>query len=162
MLRAILAVIVGYVALAIWVMVTLAVAWFALGSDFAFNEGNLEASTGWSVLMLVLGAIGGVIGGLIAASVGRAASPVKALAGFVLVLGLVIAVMHQMGIGESEDTGQPVAVEELPMWEVATETKQPAWFDFALPFVGCAGVMIGGRMRRSRVSTKATGEVAPD
>ena len=94
MLRAIYSVIVGYIVMALCVGVTLGAAWFALGSDFAHSEGTNEASTGWSVLMLVVGAIGAVIGGLVTASIGRAAAPVKVLAGIVLVLGLVASVLH--------------------------------------------------------------------
>ncbi len=147
MVRAILSVIVGYVAISLWVFVTLGVAWFALGSEFAIIEGTHEASTGWSVVMIGMGAIGAVIGGLITASIGRAVAPVKVLAGLVLVVGLALAV-YQLRSVESADIEQTVPAEELTMWQAMGTTKSPAWYNFGIPFVGCAGVLLGGRMRR--------------
>lgn len=162
MLRAIIAVIVGYVVMFIWVVATLTAAWFALGSDFAFNEGTYEASTGWSVVMLVLGLVGAVIAGCVTASIGRAAAPVKVLAGIVLVLGLAEAAVHQLRPEEPE-TEPAAPVEELAVWEAAGKSQPPAWYSFTIPVVGCAGVLIGGRRRRGgRSSTRATGEVGPD
>ncbi len=147
MVRAILSVIVGYVAISLWVFVTLGVAWFALGSEFAIIEGTHEASTGWSILMIGMGAIAAVIGGLITASIGRTAAPVKVLAGLVLVVGLALAV-YQLRSVESADIDQTVPAEELTMLQAMETTKSPTWYNFGIPFVGSAGVLLGGRMRR--------------
>ena len=136
-------------------------AWFVLGSDFAFVEGTYEATVGWSVVAIGLGLVGAVLGGLVTASIGRAVAPVKVLAGIVLVLGLVEAVMFQFDIGESEETEQAVAAEELPMWEAASKAQPPTWYSFTIPFIGCAGVVIGGRLKRGGGSSRPTGEVAP-
>ena len=130
-----------------FVVVTMTATWFALGSGFAFNEGTHEASTGWSILMIGMGAIGAVIGGLITASIGRAAAPVRVLAGLVLVVGLALAA-YQLRSVESADIEQTVPAEELTMWQAMETTKSPAWYNFGIPFVGCAGVLLGGRMRR--------------
>lgn len=157
MLRAILSVIVGYIVMFLWVVVTLAAAWFALGSEFAHNEGTLEASIGWSVLMMGMGAIGAVLGGLVTASIGRASAPVKVLAGIVFVLGLATAVYNMRRTREEP----AVPPEELTMAEAADLTKAPAWYDFGIPFVGCVGVLVGGRVRRGRASSTPTGEVGP-
>ncbi len=148
MLRAILSVIIGYVVVGIWVFATTTGAWFALGSDFAFDKGTYDATTGWSVVSLVLGAIGAVIAGLVTASIARTATPAKVMAGIVLVLGLVEAVAYQVGDATAEEAAQAVPVEELTVWQAATTTQPQAWYSYALPFVGCAGVLVGGRMRR--------------
>ena len=148
MLRAILSVIIGYVVVGIWVFATTTGAWFALGSDFAFDKGTYDATTGWSVVSLVLGAIGAVIAGLVTASIARTATPAKVLAGIVLVLGLVEAVAYQVGDATAEEAAQAVPVEELTVWQAATTTQPQAWYSYTLPFVGCAGVLVGGRMRR--------------
>ncbi len=148
MLRAILSVIVGFVAMFAFVVVTMTVTWFALGSDFAFNEGTYEASTGWSVVSIALGLIAAVLGGLVTASISRTATPFKVLAAIVFVFGLVEAVSYQMRDAPADETEQAVPVDELTVWQAATTTKPQVWYSFALPFVGCAGVIIGGRMRR--------------
>jgi hypothetical protein len=148
MLRAILSVIVGYVALFVWVIATMTGAWFVLGSDFAFDTGTHDASTGWSVVSLILGAIGAVIAGLVTVSIARTATPAKVLAGIVLVLGLVEAVAYQMGDATADEEAQAVPGDELSVWQAATTTQPQAWYSYTLPFVGCAGVLVGCRMRR--------------
>ena len=153
MLRAILSVIVGYIGLFIWVFATMTGAWFALGSDFAFNEGTYESSNGWSAVSLVLGAIGAVIAGLVTASIAKTATPVKVLAGIVLVLGLVSAVAYQVGGATDDEAAQAVPVEELTVWQAATTATPQAWYSYSLPFIGCAGVVMGGRMRRRSVTS---------
>ncbi len=157
MLRAILAVIVGYVVLFIFVVATLSATWFALGADFAYNEGTYEASTGWSAVAIVLGVIAAVIGGLVTASIARTATPVKVLAGIVLVLGLVEAVNYQV-LEDDESTEQLVRTEDISMFEAATKSQPPAWYSYALPLVGCAGVLLGGRMRRCCCAAGPGGE----
>ncbi len=153
MIRAILSVIIGYVALFIWVMATMTGAWFALGSDFAYDQGTYDASTGWSVVSLVLGVIGAVIGGLVTASIARTATPAKVLAGIVLVLGLVTAVAYQMGDATADEAAQAVPVDDLGVWQAASTTQPQAWYSYSLPFVGCAGVLLGGRIRRRSESS---------
>jgi len=129
MIRAILSVIIGYVALFIWVMATMTGAWFALGSDFAYDLGTYDASTGWSVVSLVLGLIGAVIG------------------------GLVTAVAYQMGDATADEAAQAVPVDDLGVWQAASTTQPQAWYSYSLPFVGCAGVLLGGRIRRRSESS---------
>ncbi len=35
------------------------------------------------------------------------------------------------------------------------ETTSPAWYNFALPFIGSAGVLLGGRLKRKRAAASA-------
>ncbi len=101
--------------------------------------------------------IAAVIGGIVTATIARTATPVKVLAGIVLVLGFMEAAMHQMP-KDDETTEQLVRAEELSFWEAASKTRPPAWYSFALPIVGCAGVVIGGRMRRGGATAEPSGD----
>jgi hypothetical protein len=96
MLRAIVAVIVGYVVSAVVVMVGLTVAWTVLGSSFAYEAGTLRVTVAWCAMALGLGFVGAILAGFVAAVI--APSPrrtaVKVLAGIILLLGLALAVMH--------------------------------------------------------------------
>ena len=158
MLRAILAVIAGGATMVLFVVVTDGVVLIALGMDFVYNEGTYEPSTGTSVLSLVLALIAAVIGGIITASIVRTARPVMVLAGIVLVFGLLMAVMPQMP-KDDETTEQLVRAEEESWWEAAFKSQPPpAWYNFTLPLVGCAGVVLGGRMRRRRGAAGSGGE----
>ncbi|MFG0252004.1 MAG: hypothetical protein ACF8NJ_03930, partial [Phycisphaerales bacterium JB038] len=116
MLRAIAAVIVGYVTLALWVMLTFSIAFLVLGKEFAFQEGSTQVTFGWILVSIVLGLIGAVIGGLVAGLIGAnpRRTPVKVLAGLVLVLGLLLAVAQLFAPAEG-----PVEARE-PDGEIST------------------------------------------
>lgn len=150
MVRAIAAVVVGYVAMAVFIFVTLTLAWFALGPSFAYQEGTTKVTAGWLAVNLPLSFVGAVLGGWVTALVARRPGPVKALAVVILVLGLGMAVAHLFGddtSGASAVSERPV--EEMSSFEAASEAVQPPWYNFVLPFVGAAGVLLGGRLRSS-------------
>lgn len=50
-IRGILAVIAGYLAIAVWVFATLTIAWLVLGQSFAFEEGTTRTSMGWCITL---------------------------------------------------------------------------------------------------------------
>jgi hypothetical protein len=160
MLRAILAAIACYIVLFMVTAVVFTVAWLALGSSFAFEEGTTEVTAGWLVVATIIGVIAAVVGGLVAAVVGgrQCRRAVTILVGIVLVLGLLEAVYHMTSGGQEADevasAPEPAGAgeEELPFWEAASQAEQPLWYTVALPFVGAAAVMLGGRLAPSRGS----------
>ncbi|HUP64558.1 MAG TPA: hypothetical protein VM557_04695, partial [Thermoanaerobaculia bacterium] len=85
------------------------------------------------------------IGGMVAARIGRRRGAVYALAGLVVVLGLVSA-----GVAMS---AAPPALPERPLstMEAASFAKQPTWYSFVLPVVGVIGVLAGGGALRRPV-----------
>ena len=79
------------------------------------------------------------------------------LAGVVLVLGFLDAAKHQMP-KDDDTTEQLVRSDELSWSEAASEGQPPAWYSFSLPLVGCAGVVLGGRMRCGCCTAESGGE----
>ena len=153
MLRATLAVIVGYLAMAIAVFVTLTLAWLALGPGFAFKAGTTEVTLGWIAINLPLSFACAVLGGWVTARIARRPGPVKALAVVILVLGLGMALAHIFmdDPAASGETADRATSGTLSSFEAASEAIQPPWYNFVIPFVGVAGVLLGGRRGRSRV-----------
>jgi hypothetical protein len=41
-----------------------------------------------------------------------------------------------------------VRVGDVPMMEAMQKAQEPDWAPFALPFIGAAGVLIGGKLKR--------------
>ena len=163
MIRAILAVIVGFVVMAVWVMGTFAAAFFTLGESYAFDESTNQVTLVWCLLDLGLGLIGAVLGGFTAAAIGAGPTktPVKVLAGLVLLLGLGQAAWMMYGPeAEPEPStevlfNEPVAEDPEGLlakvraqMEAAMEYEQPTWYPFALPVVGLVGVLLGGKLKR--------------
>jgi len=175
MIRALSAVLLGYMSMAVWVMMALGIAWKVLGADFAVDAETNRATAGWIALNLPLSFIGALLGGWMAASIARAKadSAVRALASLVLVLGLWLAFTTTFGdqdkssmpADNTAETAPPVvgddAVAEGATAEGATaasdasamaRAEQPIWYTFLVPFLGLAGVMIGGTIRRRAAS----------
>src|SRR5262245_39734384 len=92
MLRSILAVAVGYVAMAALVMLTFTPAYFA--PDFVFEPHGIGVTLAFLVFSLAMGGVAAVVGGFIAALVAgkRAWRSLLAFAAIVLVVGVGSAV----------------------------------------------------------------------
>jgi len=145
MVRAVAAVILGYLGMAVWIMMSVGLAWKVLGEDFAVNPETMQATGKWIALNLPLGFVGALLGGWLAASIARAKAglAVRALAIIVLVFGLMLAANERMRDPDAsppEDANAEV--------EAMLRARQPDWYTFLIPFVGFSGVMIGGTVRR--------------
>lgn len=148
MWRTVLAVAAGWAVMIVFLMVTLTIAWSVLGPSFVFEEGTTQVSAGWMAINLPLSFFGALLGGSAAALVGRGPGAVKLLAGLIFVLGLRLAVGHVMVDPRPEDREAAAEAEkpaaEMSGFEASSEVIQPTWFNFALPVISLAGVLLGG------------------
>ena len=145
MLRSVLSVLAGYVSMVAFVMVTFSVAYMVLGMSGVFKADSYEPSGMWILISFILGLVGAVIGGFICAWIARGSKAPLALAGILLVLGLVFAIP----VLTADDVATPVRNEDMTMSEAMQQAKQPGWVALLNPFVGAIGVMIGARLRGS-------------
>lgn len=154
--RNILAVFLGYLAMALFVMATLSLVYAAMGASFAFRAGTLEVSLGWLTASILFSTASALLGGWVAARVSPhpTGMPVKVLAAVVFALGLALAMM-QVAAPEppAEKVTEMIAkIEsgELANFEAGGVARQPTWYTFLLPVIGAVGVLMGGRKRQSR------------
>jgi hypothetical protein len=134
------AVVVGYLAMAVFVFLTFTLAYLAMGTERAFQPGTYDVSTLWLALAIVLGFAGAALGGMIAARIGGERG-VRTLLIVVVLLGLVNAVFTMMSPGENK--GPRTAA--VPVMEAMTAAKQPTWSPWADILLGAAGTIVGGR-----------------
>jgi len=153
--RVILGVIVGYLTMAILVMLSLTLAWMALGSEHVFVGGSNQTTPLWSALTLFEGFFAAIFGGWICARAagGSARNAVRALAGVVLVLGIVSGLMT---LRASEDPNATKTLSkpasEISFMEAGREGQQPTWYLLSLPWVGALGVLLGGSIHTRKLS----------
>jgi uncharacterized membrane protein YeaQ/YmgE (transglycosylase-associated protein family) len=116
-----------------------------MGQDGAFQEGTTEVTALWIITSVVLSIIGALIGGVLAALIsrGRSQTPVRILAGVVLVLGLASAAV-QLAKPEPDPNAEPPG--EISTMEAMSQARQPTWVAFANPVVGVVGVLAGGAL----------------
>ena len=155
MVRGIAAVIAGYIVMALWVFITMTVAFISLGPGFAFQGDTFDVSLGWVGLALSLGLAGAVLGGLAAALIAKRAAPVKALAAIILGLGIVFAVLRLVLPAPAVEDPAPASPSAVSTIEAAANARQPVWYQFTIPFVGFAGVLLGGQILRRRSDPEA-------
>ena len=149
MLRSILAVVVGYVAMAALVMLTFTPAYFA--PELVFDAHGIGVTSAFLVFSLAMGGVAAVLGGFVAALVAgrRAWRSLLAFVAIVLVLGVGSAV-H--GLFQVPPTVSAEEAARMTPMEKAAIGHEPAWYAFLLPFLGSAGILAGGWLagRRGR------------
>jgi len=147
MLRRILAVIAGYVAMFVIVVAALTAAYFALGTDASFKEGSFEPSVAWLVVMMVVGLGAAVVGGLVCRAVGKTDGAVTALILVVLILGLAQAIATAAAPAPPPE--DLVRTGELSNLEAMQKARTPLWVAIANPIIGAVGVYVGGMLLRT-------------
>jgi hypothetical protein len=149
MLRSILAVVVGYGAMAALVVLSFTPAFFA--PELVFETDGIGVTLPIMVFTLAMGVAAAVLGGYVAALVaGRHAwRAVLALAAIAFVLGVASAV-H--GLSKAPPTVSAEEAARMTPMEKAAIGREPAWYAFLLPFLGSTGIMAGGWLagRRGR------------
>ncbi len=144
--RAIAAVVVGYVFMALVVFASLTAAYIALGTEGAFQPGSYEISTTWIAVGIAVGLVAGILGGLVCALVARSGLPPKALAVLVLALGIVFAL--PVATGAKEDPGPRPG--DVALFDAIQKAQPPAWVVFLNPVIGVVGVLIGAGLRKRK------------
>lgn len=145
MVRNILGVVLGYVAIFIFVFITFTVLYFILGADGSFEPGTYEVSFIWIVLSFILGLVAAVLGGYICVLISKNQKTALVLAGFVLVLGLVMAIP---ALGDTTNEVQEMRSADVPNMEAMQKAKQPAIMLLLNPIIGALGVFAGSKLRK--------------
>jgi peptidoglycan/LPS O-acetylase OafA/YrhL len=124
MLRSILSIVLGYVAMAVATMVATVLLCLAFGIPLNLSGSMLKVPAGFNIALLGASALCAALGGFIAASVARRSRRLHAivLAAIVLVLGVAYAMFKKNG-------------------------PEPEWYLAALPVVGAVAVAGGGVLK---------------
>jgi len=149
MARTIGSVILGYLVMFFAVVATFTLAYQAMGVDRAYQPGTYDVSVLWIAVSIVLGIVAAILGGFVCARVAHSPAAPRALAWFVLFLGLGLAIAAAVGVGaDDRETVRPAEVSNM---EAMQNSQTPVWLQFLNPLIGAAGVLYGaGLARRSK------------
>lgn len=140
MVRAIIGVVVGYLAMSLFVFASFTALYLGIGTERSFRPGTYDASTLWLVASFVLAVIAAVLGGFICGKIARGVKPGYILAGIALVLGIVSAAFALGRPDPGPRTG------EVSNTDAMMKAKQPVWVAFANPVVAVAGIVAGVKL----------------
>jgi hypothetical protein len=146
MLRSVLGVIIGYIAIALIVFTGLTTAWLILGADGAFEPGVYEISTTWGAAAIAVNLIAAIIGGVVCMKIARQRGAVITFAAIVFILGLIVAI-PTITAEETEPAARP---DDVSMAVAMRDAEQPVWFCLMNPVTAALGIMIGGMLIPAR------------
>ena len=132
------AVVVAYLVIVVFVMVTFTIAYKQVGPDGAFQPGTYEVTMAWNLLSLGLGLIAAVLGGW-----GCVLSDDRAWAGRSLMILIVVLGMIDVAATVKKSGGtSPERGDDVDNRMAMRHARRPVWAAVANIVVGIVGVAI--------------------
>jgi hypothetical protein len=144
MLKIVGGVIAGYLVMFILIFVTFSGAYLAMGTDGAFKPGSYDVTPLWIGVSTVLGLGAAIAGGFVCALIAKDRRGPLALAGLVLILGILMAIPILTGADNGAPPVRDASVGNLQAMQYA---KTPAWVALLNPILGAVGAVIGGKRK---------------
>jgi hypothetical protein len=144
MLRSVLAVIVALILFVILQVASFMTMYGLMGTDWSFKPRSFQPSTRWTAMQFVIIIVTSIIAGLICAAIAKGGKAPLALAAVVLVMGLGAAVLKT---ALRPDTHE-VRIGSVSQQDARDKARPLMWVVFLGPFIGAAGVVIGGKLKR--------------
>lgn len=145
MLRTIGSVIAGYVVVFLLVFATFSAAFFALGTNATYQPGTYHVSMLWIVISSILGFAAAVGGGFVASQIDTSGRGVMGLAAFMFIAGILLAIAQLSMANPAANEPRPADVSNF---DAMQKSQTPHWVDFLNPFIGAAGAIVGGKLRK--------------
>ncbi len=145
--RKILAVIVGYIIMAVIIIGGLYGAYAVMGADKAFKPGGFDITLTWLISMEAIGLIGAIIGGITCAKISKN-SKGAVLSLFALIIVLAGVNIALIAMADPPTPEQTIRTETTTANEarVNAQLNMPIWVAALDPIVGVVGVMIGAML----------------
>lgn len=149
MVRNILGVVLGYVAMFAFVFISFTVLYLILGADGSFESGTYEVSIVWIIISFILGLAAAVLGGYLCVLISKNNKAVLVLAAIVLIFGIAMAIP---ALGESADDVYEMRKNDVSNMEAMQNAKQPAYMLILNPIIGALGVFAGSKLKKGKTT----------
>lgn len=143
MLKSIVGVIVGYLAMSVVAFCAYTAAYLGLGAERAFEPDTYALSGIWIGLVIAITIIAGLIGGLTCAAISKSRTTGLVFALIVFILSFVFEVPNIMDHTPKARAG------DVSNMEAMGKAQPPVWLLFFNPFLGGAAILMGTRMKKS-------------
>lgn len=145
MVRSIIAVIVSYISMFVLNFLGFVGLYALVGPSHAFKPRLYLASNRWILMGVAVMFVSGIIAGLLCAAIARGRKATLALAGLILVVGLLLAIPAVM---KSRANAGMVRVGDVTSMEAMEKATWPVWAPLVFPFVSAVGAVIGGKLKK--------------
>jgi hypothetical protein len=143
MLKSILAIIVSYIVMAIFLVAVFVAAYLALGADRVFQVGTYAASPLWLTFYAIANLCAAILGGYICAAISRSKNTCRIFAGIVFALALLLCVPAMRA-----DQTPRLRTGNVPTMAAIHQAQIPIWMHLLNPFICAAGVLFGSCRKR--------------
>jgi magnesium-transporting ATPase (P-type) len=144
MLRIIAGIIVGFIVMAVVVMVAFAIPMAVFGLEGTFQPNSYWTTNTFNMIVLIGGFVAAIIGGLVCGLIARNAKAAFALAAIVLVMG-VVSVVTNMNKPDPPARTEPVTFQSISQYG-----KEPHWFAISKTVTAVIGLLIGSALVKRR------------
>lgn len=145
MVRSIIGVIVGYIAMFVLNIIGFTALYAVLGARQAFKPRSYLASNRWIVISVAFIFISAVVAGLVCSAIARSRKAAVGLAALIIVAGLVLAIP---AVNKARANAGMVRVGEVSMTEARTNAYWPVWAPFSFPFIMAVGALLGANLKK--------------
>ncbi len=143
MLRLILGVIVGYIALSLFFIAIFAGAYYVLGIERVLQPDSYEVTTLWLVIYGVVFFCGGILACMVALAISQTQRTCQVLAFVIFVAGILLCIPAMRDSG-----GLNIRAGEVSNMEAMKLAKLPNWMHLLAPAIGAAGVLLYARTKK--------------
>ena len=137
--RSILGVAVSFVAMSFGVLAVSVAPWFLLGLDGVMRPASFQTTAAITAYAVCVGIVGALAAGWLCGRITSSRYAVLSLAVLCLLGGLTNA------FGQWKKPEPGIRVAGVTVGDAIAQRKEPAWFTLAMPCLGVAGVLFGGR-----------------
>ena len=149
MVRNILGVVLGYVAMFAFIFISFTVLYLILGADGSFESGTYEVSIIWIIISFIFGLAAAVLGGYLCVLISKNNKTALVLAALVLIFGIAMAIP---ALGESADDVYEMRKNDVSNMEAMQNAKQPAYMLILNPIIGALGVFAGSKLKKGKTT----------
>lgn len=146
MVRSILGVVAGYLAMFVFVFISFTILYLLLGANGAFEPDTYEVSLTWIIISFILSIVAAILGGYLCVLISKNHKAALVLAGIVFVLGIAMAIPVLIDV---ENEVQEMRKADVPNLEAMQNAKQPPLVALLTPLIGALGVFAGSKLNKT-------------
>ena len=146
MVRNILGVVAGYLAMFVFIFLSFTILYLLLGANGAFEPDTYEVSLVWIIISFVLSLVAALLGGYVCVLISKNQKAALVLAGIVFILGIALAIPALM---DAENEVHEMRKADVPNLEAMQNAKQPPLVALLNPIIGAIGIFAGSKLKKT-------------
>ena len=145
MIRNLAGIVVGYLAMAIFMFITFSILYSVLGADGSFDPSSFHVSSNWIVFSIILSFLAAMDGGWVCMLISKNRNSVLILAGLVLAIGIISSIPK---MNEASDIKDKPRIGKVSNTEAMQNAVQPNFVLILNPILGAIGIFTGSKLKK--------------